>query len=464
MWIVSVLDDDYVTGRELAEEIASSRIGYRFVDAETLVERAAAWGSDREKLHRACAHAPRCFHDRLVRSKDVQVLQLRAAIAQAIQEGNAVCYGIAADLLNVVAAHIVRVRVKASYTSRLLLVQQRKGCDAAEGKRYLDTCERSRSRWRKYLLGSRPPGPGLLINLDETTVHEGCESVHDTIESLDRSEPAEADLGAIQKWALCAAVRAAVAQHRETRHLEIDVKAEGDAIVLSAIPPAGDGGAFPPRFPASVSRAVQDALAQHPATRHIHREIEVQGDRVVLRGILQRIRVPAEPEPLHARVEAKASRSQVDRAADEARSLHDRGPLELPRSRPLLARARILLRPAVWAPAGAAAVAFALILVAFSGRKRIGQPSRAPLEGFSGVITDTHCGVAPAGEPHSARCVWSCVRSGGAKYALSDGRHLILISNQQAAEAFAARKVTVMGELNPKSGELQIASVKTFGP
>ncbi len=463
MWIVIVLDDDYTTGREFAKRLAS-RLGYRFVDAEALVERAVASRGNRKKLRRICERAPR-FTDRLTLSKDVHVLQLRAALAKNVQEGNVICYGIAADLLDVRAGHILRVRVKASYDSRLRLAQQRKNLDSGEAQRILREGQKSRDRWRKYLLWTKPCGPGLLINLDETSVDEACATVRDMIECLDRHQPVNADLRSIRKWVLCAAVRAAIVQSPQTRHLNAGVTVEGDAVVLDAIPPVSDGGSFPPRFPASVGAAIQTAFAQYPETRQLLPQMTIQGDRIVLRGILEDVSADPAPEPAPGSIEAQANHSPTDASAREAAVDSDRGPGEpLRHPRPLLARAGVLLRPAVWGSVGGAVLMFLLIYGSLSSRKKLEPSSRALSQAFSGVITDTNCGVVQRGQQSSAECVRSCVRSGGAKYALSEAGRLIVISNQPSADAFAAQRVMVTGALNPKNGELQITSIRIAGP
>jgi glutamate-1-semialdehyde aminotransferase len=79
---------------------------------------------------------------------------------------------------------------------------------------------------------------------------------------------------------------------------------------------------------------------------------------------------------------------------------------------------------------------------------------------FTGTITDDMCGgshkamnVAP-----DAKCVTECVR-GGAKYALWDGRATYVLSDQNNAAPFAAKKVTVKGTLDAKAKTIQVSSI-----
>ena len=79
---------------------------------------------------------------------------------------------------------------------------------------------------------------------------------------------------------------------------------------------------------------------------------------------------------------------------------------------------------------------------------------------YTGVITDAMCG-----KDHSmmkvtpdAKCVVECVRA-GSKYALYDGKNVYTLSDQKAPEKFAAKKVTVTGTLDAKSGTIKVDSI-----
>ncbi|MDR3718082.1 MAG: hypothetical protein P4K98_04720 [Bryobacteraceae bacterium] len=83
---------------------------------------------------------------------------------------------------------------------------------------------------------------------------------------------------------------------------------------------------------------------------------------------------------------------------------------------------------------------------------------------YTGVITDTMCGKnhSAMGVKPDDRCVRECVKSSGGKvkYALlSDGKVMVL-SDQQAPEKFAAKKVKVTGELFEKTGILKVDRIE----
>ena len=81
---------------------------------------------------------------------------------------------------------------------------------------------------------------------------------------------------------------------------------------------------------------------------------------------------------------------------------------------------------------------------------------------FTGVITDTMCASNHAAmkiEPED-RCVRECVGDGRRyKYALADGRHVYLLSDQATPATWAGRRVTVTGVLYPKTNIIKVERI-----
>lgn len=82
---------------------------------------------------------------------------------------------------------------------------------------------------------------------------------------------------------------------------------------------------------------------------------------------------------------------------------------------------------------------------------------------FTGTITDSVC----ASTDHShmrmgstdADCTVACISAHGATYVLYDGKNAYGLSNQERAEKFAARKVTVVGTLDVRTKTIQMDSM-----
>lgn len=89
--------------------------------------------------------------------------------------------------------------------------------------------------------------------------------------------------------------------------------------------------------------------------------------------------------------------------------------------------------------------------------------AQAPVKVYTGVITDTMCGPSHAhmGIRPDEKCVRECVRSGKWKYALLDGNgKMMVLSDQQTPEKYAAKRVAVRGVYYEKTGILRVDSIE----
>lgn len=83
---------------------------------------------------------------------------------------------------------------------------------------------------------------------------------------------------------------------------------------------------------------------------------------------------------------------------------------------------------------------------------------------FTGVVTDSMCGASHAmmHVTPDSKCVRECVRANPAKYkySLYDGKHVYILSDQQAPEKFAAQRVAVRGTLDEKTNTINVESIQ----
>ncbi|SPE22398.1 conserved exported hypothetical protein [Candidatus Sulfopaludibacter sp. SbA3] len=80
---------------------------------------------------------------------------------------------------------------------------------------------------------------------------------------------------------------------------------------------------------------------------------------------------------------------------------------------------------------------------------------------ITGTITENMCGGN-----HKAmdmgpdeKCITECVKTMGAKYALWDGKTAYELSDQKGAAKFAAKKVTIKGNVDEKAKTIQVTSI-----
>lgn len=82
---------------------------------------------------------------------------------------------------------------------------------------------------------------------------------------------------------------------------------------------------------------------------------------------------------------------------------------------------------------------------------------------FTGVITDSECATANhalmrMGDT-DAECAQACADSHGATYLLFDGKVAYQLTDQKSPVAFAGKKVTVTGDLDPKTKTIKVESI-----
>jgi hypothetical protein len=85
-------------------------------------------------------------------------------------------------------------------------------------------------------------------------------------------------------------------------------------------------------------------------------------------------------------------------------------------------------------------------------------------ETFTGVIADDACVNGDHSRmrmgANDAECTKACAALHGAAYVLVDGKTTYALSDQQKPEAFAGRKVTVVGTLDPKTSRIAVDSIE----
>ena len=407
MYIIAVAEDAFSGGEELAKTLAQ-RLGLPYLDSAALIERAAAAGQDREKLAAAFESAP-TFFSRSDRLRRTQLLQLQAAEATEIRNGSIVCYGAAADLLNLEARRIFRVGVQASHRYRRWRVREQLKIRGASAARYLNACDQNRRRWLLYLFGTKqglPTGNDLVVNVEQLGFDAASAAICEMI--CDRSRFTAADLASLESFALSTGIQARLAHHPDTAHLDLGVAIQGDMAILKGT---------------VCSKEEIDAI--------------------------KRALMPSN-------LEVDLSRIQLNGAGDKLDCISTR-----------LIHLRLNWKPAFWDaalshPALLSVGVSGVILLSLAAMWAAGHwlhPAGTPLINFAGVITDSRCGVSHPNTQQTAACARSCVKSRGAKYVIIDGARSLTLADQQRGEEFAGQRVVATGSLDDATGNLRIQSI-----
>jgi len=232
MSVITISRGSFSGGKTLAECLSNS-LGYRCIDREVIVERAAAHGVSQDELRDALEKPPTLL-ERLQHRKYLYIVLIQAALCEEVRTGKAVYHGNAGHLLLRGGPHILRVRIIAPLEFRLDMAQQRLKFSRAEALDYITRMDQDRMKWTQYLYGvdwGDASNYDVVLNLEHMGIQEACRSVstlarQQCFEFDDRGRRAMDDL------TLASRVRAALALDQATSHLEVDISAKEGRILV----------------------------------------------------------------------------------------------------------------------------------------------------------------------------------------------------------------------------------------
>lgn len=397
MGLILIAADPYSGEDRLGDALAAA-LEYRCVAEEAIVERAAASGPPHRRLWMALRCAPG-WRDRLLHKNRRYWIFLQAALAEEIRGGRAICHGTLADFLVRENVPALRVGLTAPVATRVENARKALLLTQEEAEAVIEMQSNVRRRRLRYLFGVEQIDPSLydlVVDLGRVTAEQAAGAVLE----LAREHPALADQQGLEDFVLACRAKAALASDPETGHLELAVSAAGGRVLV-------EGSLAQPWAIAEVRRVV----SRVPGIKHVD-----------LDGLWLR-----EPEACPV------------------------GPPALLEQSPQL---RSLRRPALALTALAGVLLLALPIL----RRHLPADRQAQVRG---VVTDTVCGASHRGDLPDSECVRRCVASvPDAKYALFDGHHTYVLTDQDAAAQLAGRDVIVTGVVGPDGHTLEVASIR----
>jgi cytidylate kinase len=242
MSIVTISRGSFSGGKRLAECLAAT-LGYRCVDRDVIVERAAAHGVSQEELLDALEKPPTLL-ERLQHKKYLYLALIQAALCEEVRTGQAVYHGNAGQLLLRGGPRILRVRIIAPLESRVKKAADRLKISDSEALDQIQRMDRNRRRWTQYLYDvdwDDPANYDIVLNYQSIEVCEACETVATLARQkcFDFTPEAQA---AMNDLVLASRVRAELALDSATSHLEVTVEARQGLVQvhgsISVIPDA----------------------------------------------------------------------------------------------------------------------------------------------------------------------------------------------------------------------------------
>ncbi len=419
MHIIGILDDCFSNGEALAERIAEL-FGYRSVEDQVVIGRAAALGFSHQELRDILESFSTLFGD-FTHERRTLLAAIQAALAREVQGGNLVCRANLAYLLPAGLHDVLRVRIMAPRHVRVQAAQDRLRLSRSEAITYIRKRDKARARWIRTVYSASGVDPSLcdiVINFGSVSIEEATDTLANHILGSAQLASPEPRHDEFDDWVVSTLVTAELALDPATRGLELDVAAECGSVSIKGRVESIDECA-----------TIKRVAAQVPEV------IELNLDRLDI----GRSNLLLQPEvvPFHQK--------------DEGRPV--------PR--------RLGFWPA-WAMIGAllcfVIVYASLVNKGVSELARVLLPASAPeVRMFSGTITDTKCGLrhGHTGGESESECVKACVKGDPAtKYALDDGQRVYVLSDQRTPSIFAAHQVMVVGTLDERTNKLSVRSIE----
>jgi len=232
MSVITISRGSFSGGKTLAACLSKS-LGYRCVDRDVIVERAAAHGVSQEELRDALQKPP-TFLERFRHKKYLYLVLIQAALTEEVRAGKVVYHGNAGHLLLKGGPHILRVRIIAPLESRVKVAQERLKLSHAEALDHLGKMDQDRRKWTQYLYGvdwGDPANYDIVLNLEFMDIADACKSVS----VLARQKCFEFTPGcqsAMDDLALASQVRVELARDEATAHLEFEVQASQGVVSI----------------------------------------------------------------------------------------------------------------------------------------------------------------------------------------------------------------------------------------
>jgi cytidylate kinase len=232
MPIVTISRGTFSGGQKLAECLAST-LGYRCVDRDTLVRKAAT-GRVTEYDLRAALEQPPAFPGRLNHQRYIYLTLIQAALWEEVRFGNVVYHGLAGHLLLKGAPGLCRLRIVAPLEARIRMACERLNISREQAVAYIDRADHDRRKWTQFLYGVDWESPllyDLTINLDHITLERACKLAVSAI-SEGAFEGGNAKETDTQDLLLASTVRRALALDPSTLNLEVEVESRSGCIFL----------------------------------------------------------------------------------------------------------------------------------------------------------------------------------------------------------------------------------------
>lgn len=232
MPIITISRGSFSGGKMLAESVAK-RLGYRCVDREQIIQKAAAWGVSQDDL-RIAIEKPPTFLGQSQHTKYLYLAFIQAALTEEVRTGNAIYHGLAGHLLLGKGPHVLRIRIIAPMEFRIGRLQESLKCNRQEAIAYIEKMDDDRRKWTRFVYGVDWRDASLydlVLNLEHLNLEEACDVIC-SASQLKFFEFTPKIQRAMNDLATASHVKAILAMNPATFNVQFEVTAKGGSVSI----------------------------------------------------------------------------------------------------------------------------------------------------------------------------------------------------------------------------------------
>ncbi len=235
MSIVTISHAAYSGGAPIAELVAS-RLNYRCIEREVLIEASKRYGIPEAK-YTEVLEVEGHWWERWNESLRLYRITLQAAMCEMAQGADIVYYGRAGQQLLPTIRHVLKVLVIAPVEHRIGLVRAQKTMDAEGARQFLKEVDRVRARRFRALFNAdwqEPLGYDLVVNSSRLSADGAASLIVETVQR-EEFQPTADSIKIFQDITTAARVQAALITSAKTRNVVLNVKSDGGRVNISGI-------------------------------------------------------------------------------------------------------------------------------------------------------------------------------------------------------------------------------------
>ena len=235
MSIVTITHAAFSGGTAIAENVAS-KLGYRSIDREVLLEASKRYGIPEAKYSEVLETQGKWW-ERWVESLRLYRITLQAAMCEVAQEGNMVYHGRVGQELFPGVGHVLKVLVIAPLEHRVEVAKKQRSFDDQAARNYIRELDRVRSRRVRALFNTDWQDPviyDLVINSSRLSSETAAHLIASAAQSREYQATVESEKS-LQDLTMTSRVQAALITANKTRNVILTVRSDSGKVHISGI-------------------------------------------------------------------------------------------------------------------------------------------------------------------------------------------------------------------------------------